>query len=208
MADAEDNSTPSAPKGWSPRGFVRVEPGEDYKLSGAAYAELRKLSNHALAELLCQEFDRRRLDADGNPKQPEGPYTAAAIAAIALLSPEHLGANNKKAERLAAVANGAHTLPESNADAIRWISELVEATLATNRIPEERKADVLARTLTKRFGRPVEEDAVRRALAHAKRPSGRAGNFAILAGVIRGSLDDSVLREDARNQAKAALAKR
>lgn len=124
----------------------KIKEIQDRKL-GAARAELAKLDNGDLAELLVGEFDRRRLDAEGNQNDKPGQYEAACTSMLALLGLDV----SPMAERLAAVGRGVSLGPEKPSVLVREIAELVEALERTENIPESQKPAVLTKTLSERF---------------------------------------------------------
>ena len=175
----------------SVRKSVRAGGSSESRLEHARLA-VAALSNWQLDDLLSDELDRRRLDIHGNPARVPDLYMAAMLAISSILdSYSHSEIEERclvypgTIDRLEAVTRGARLLEKDQeiVVAIReigiWVTQVVRTS---KRNPEHKYGKGLARTLEKRFGRPVDAERVARAL-QLKHPR-RVTEVVAAAGVI------------------------
>jgi hypothetical protein len=133
-----------------------------------AREQLAELSPFDLADVLFRELDRRRLDANGNPTDPEGLYLAVMAGISVILGESVTPQDQVMAERVAGVGRGVVLQAENGAALMRELATLAEAFRDTDRIAANDRAPMIARTLSKRFGREVRAEDVEKALAAPK----------------------------------------
>jgi hypothetical protein len=163
---------------------------------------LQKLARDELVDVLLKVFDQLRLDDAGNPTDPPGLYAAATTSMIELVEPGSLeGDDARLATNLAAVGRGVRprSSTKDDAPAIREIAGLLDAMMSTTKFGVAEKTQMLARTLEKRFGKPVDRNQLGRALANDNR-IGRVTDVAIAAHAVA-----KISRRKIRDRVRTAL---
>ncbi len=174
---------------------------------------LAALSAGDFAELVFAELARRTLDEHGNPTDQPGLYKAATISTLALLGINEGLGNDVLAGNLAAVGRGVQVRSKTK-DAsveISEVAELVDAfwepgdEFAASNIPPEQRAGMLAKTLAKRFGRPVAEQDIAEALQRSNR-NGAITDVVIAVGIKK--LGERTTRDGVLRSVDTALKQR
>lgn len=124
---------------------------------------LARLAASEVANVLVRELDRRRLDAHGNPTDPEGLHYGLSVGIWKLLGLSLEGDDAKIADNVAAVGRGVRvkSTSQDNSVPLRELARDLAADWSGIADP----AGMLALTLAKRYRRQVTREAVEVALA-------------------------------------------